>query len=85
MTRDEIERTILGIMENEFNIVNPDKDANLGEEYEFDSIDALETLSQVEQILAVRLTMDQKKELFDYRSINQICDYLAGILEATES
>jgi acyl carrier protein len=80
MTRDDIEKTILTIMEEEFEIVNPDQDANLTEKYEFDSIDALETLSQVEQQMGVALTMDQKKKLFDYRTINQICDYLASLL-----
>jgi acyl carrier protein len=83
MTRAQIEKTILEIMENEFNIVDPDKDVNLGEEYEFDSIDALEMLSQVEQLLQIRLTMDQKKEMFDYRTINRICDYLASVTGAS--
>ena len=80
MERVKIEEVILHIMADEFSIINPDKDVNLGEKYEFDSIDALETLSQVEQILEVELTMDEKKQLFDYRSINQIVDYLTSVI-----
>lgn len=80
MEREKIEQVILKIMAEEFNIVNPDKDVNLGEDYEFDSIDALETLSQVEQILNVELSMDEKKQLFDYRTINQIVDYLTPVI-----
>ncbi|MEW6264785.1 MAG: acyl carrier protein [Thermodesulfobacteriota bacterium] len=78
MKRDEIEKTILEIMEREFDIKDPDRDVNLAEAYEFDSIDALEMLSQVEQEFGA-LTMDEKKQLFEYRTINLICDYLAAV------
>jgi acyl carrier protein len=82
MTNKEIERIILQIMEEEFEIVSPDPDVNLGDVYEFDSIDALEMLSQLEQITQLQLTMDEKKRLFDYRTINQICGYLSECVAA---
>ncbi|MFH1134476.1 MAG: phosphopantetheine-binding protein [Pseudomonadota bacterium] len=80
MDRLDIEETILGILETEFEIVNPDKDANLAEKFDFDSIDALEVLIQVEEKYGP-MTMDHKKQLFEYRTVNQICDYLTQIYQ----
>ena len=50
MTRDEIKKNILQIFETEFEIVDPGLDDNLTEEHDFDSIDALELLGEIEKI-----------------------------------
>ena len=49
MTRDEIKKNILHIFETEFEIVDPGLDDNLTEEHDFDSIDALELLGEIEK------------------------------------
>lgn len=76
MTRDDILTRILTIFEQEFEIKDPGPDENLTEEYEFDSIDALELLSEIETILGSELTRREKKDSMEIRTINQICDYV---------
>jgi len=51
-------------------------DENLTEKYDFDSIDALELLSEIEALLGSELTREEKKASMDIRTINQICDYI---------
>lgn len=81
MTREQIVVNIVKLLEEEFEIVNPDLDANLTEKYEFDSIDAIALLEHVEDFIASPLTQEEKKEAMEIRSINQICDFIMGILE----
>ncbi len=76
MTRKEIEINILNILEKEFEIKNPGMDDDLREVHEFDSIDALELLGKIEDLLGSALTRDEKKQAMDIRTINQICDYV---------
>ena len=76
MTREEIEKKILHILEKEFEIENPGMDDDLREKHEFDSIDALELLGKIEEMLGSALTRDEKKQAMDIRTINQICDYV---------
>ena len=79
MTRDEIKTNILMIFETEFEIVNPGLDDNLTEEHDFDSIDALELLGEIEKMLASELTRQEKKDAMEIRTINQICDYIEAL------
>lgn len=79
MTRDEIQSNILRIFETEFEIVNPGLNDNLTEEHDFDSIDALELLGEIEKILGSELTRQEKKDSMEIRTINQICDYVASL------
>jgi acyl carrier protein len=76
MTRDEILSKILEIMEKDFEMINPDPDVNLNEKYGFDSIDAIELLEYIEEIIGSPLTHDEKKKAMDIRNINNICDYV---------
>ena len=50
MTRDDIKKKILQIFETEFEISDPGLDDNLTEEHDFDSIDALELLGEIESV-----------------------------------
>ncbi|MDZ7699011.1 MAG: phosphopantetheine-binding protein [Deltaproteobacteria bacterium] len=61
MTRDEILAQILTIFEKEFEIKDPRLDVNLGEAYDFDSIDALELLGEIEKMLGSELTRQEKR------------------------
>lgn len=76
MTRDELQARIAEIFRKEFEIENPGLDDNLGENYEFDSIDAIELLRQIEILLDRRLTRAEKKQAMEIRTINQILDYI---------
>lgn len=79
MTRDAIESAIVAIFDNQFEIANPGLDDDLREVHEFDSIDAIELLREIELLLAVQLTRDEKRAAMDVRTINQIVDYVAAL------
>jgi acyl carrier protein len=81
MTREEIVDKILVILKDEFEIVDPDLDINLTEEYEFDSIDAIALLEYVEDFIASPLTQEEKKQAMEIRTINQICDFIEDVLK----
>ncbi|MBW2708685.1 MAG: acyl carrier protein [Deltaproteobacteria bacterium] len=81
MTRDEIKKNILQIFETEFEISNPGLDDNLTEEHDFDSIDALELLGEIEKMLGSELTRQEKKASMEIRTVNQICDYVVSLAE----
>ena len=79
MTRDEITAAVLKIFNDEFEIDNPDLDAPLRDTYEFDSIDAIELLREIEIMLETQLTREEKKAAMDIRTINHIVDYIENI------
>ena len=84
MTRDEIESEIIRIFWQQFEIKNPGLDEDLREIYEFDSIDAIDLLREIEILLGSELTRIEKKKAMDIRSINQILDYVE-MLAATRA
>jgi acyl carrier protein len=79
MTREEIQSEILKILFREFEIENPDLDYDLREKYEFDSIDAIELLVEIENLLKTELTQEEKKQAMDIRTINHICEYVEAL------
>ncbi|HBH87221.1 MAG TPA: acyl carrier protein [Syntrophaceae bacterium] len=79
MTRDEIITQILQFFRKEFEIENPGLDDNLREKHGFDSIDAIELLIKIENLLGSELTQEEKKRAMDIRTINQICDYIESL------
>lgn len=82
MSRDEIYSWILSIFAEKFEIDNPGLDDDLREEHEFDSIDAIELLREIEIKLGSPLTQEEKKSAMDIRTINDIVDYffrMAGV------
>jgi len=76
MTRDEIKSEIIKIFSEQFEIENPGLDDDLREAYEFDSIDAIELLREIEILLGSELTRTEKKNAMEIRTINQILDYI---------
>ena len=82
MKRDEIQSRILRIFREEFEIKDPGLDEDLRELYEFDSIDAIELLREIELMLGFKLTREDKKRAMDIRTINQILDYIDSIVAA---
>jgi acyl carrier protein len=79
MTRDEIRAKILGIFAVNFEIENPDLDENLGEAHEFDSIDAIELIREIELLLDTTLSRQEKESAMGIRTINQIVDYVVTL------
>jgi len=79
VTRKEIENHILHIFQEEFEIENPENDVDLRESYGFDSIDAIELLAEIEDFLGFELTLDEKKQAMEIRTIIQIFDYVENL------
>ncbi|MFO7715556.1 acyl carrier protein [Desulfosarcina sp.] len=84
MTRDEIEKAIIGIFADQFEIEDPGLDDDLREHYEFDSIDAIELLREIEILLNTQLSREDKKAAMDIRTLNQIVDYVAALTHRIE-
>lgn len=81
MTREAIEAEIRRIFLREFEIEDPAMDADLREAYQFDSIDAIELLVEIERFLGSELTMEEKKRAMDIRTIRQICSYVEELVQ----
>ncbi len=79
LTREQILEKLLDIFEKYFEIENPDPDDDLREEHEFDSIDAIELLVEIEKMLGFSLTQEEKKEAMNIRTINDIIAYIQSI------
>ncbi len=76
LEREYILKELSRIFNEKFEIKNPGVDDDLREEYEFDSIDAIELLVEIEKILGFPLSQEQKKMAMEVRTIEQICDYI---------
>ena len=79
LTRENIQLELMKIFEENFEIENPDPDDDLREKYEFDSIDAIELLVEIESILGFKLTQEEKKQAMGIRTINHIYDYMEAM------
>ena len=82
MTRDQLTDQILTIFSQQFEIDQPQLDEDLREVYEFDSIDAIELLREIETMLKSELTREEKKMAMDIRTIRQVVDYVMGLAQA---
>ena len=76
LEREYILKELSRIFDEKFEIKNPGVDDDLREDYEFDSIDAIELLVELEKILGFPLSQEQKKMAMEVRTIDQICDYI---------
>ena len=76
MTRDQITSAILEIFRREFEMENPGLDDNLRETGEFDSVDAIELLLEIERLLKRELTHEEKQMAMEIRTIRQVIDYV---------
>ena len=79
MTRDEIKTEIIRIFREQFEIEDPGLDEDLRDTYEFDSIDAIELLREIELLLGTKLTRTEKKMAMEIRTIDQILDYVESL------
>lgn len=76
MTRDQITSAILEIFRREFEMENPGLDDDLRATGEFDSVDAIELLLEIERFLHSELTHEEKQMAMEIRTIRQIIDYV---------
>ena len=76
MTREQITQKIFEIFQREFEIVNPGLEDDLRETFGFDSVDAIELLLEIERLLNLELTHEEKKMAMEIRNIRQIIDYV---------
>ena len=79
MTREDIQSGILKIFSDQFEIDHPQLNEDLREAHEFDSIDAIDLLSEIEKMLNSELSQNEKKQAMDIRTISQICDYVESL------
>ncbi len=79
LSRETIQQELMKVFEKNFEIENPDPNDNLREKYEFDSIDAIELLVEIENLLGFKLTQEEKKDAMEIRTINDIYDYMEVI------
>lgn len=79
MTKAEIKTAILEIFEEQFEISNPSPDDDLRDAYEFDSIDAIELLREIEALLQRQLSRPEKMAAMDIRTINQVVEYVENL------
>lgn len=81
MIRDQIEKKILEIMKEEFEIEDPGLDDDLREVHNFDSIDAISLLEILDEMLTPPLSQEEKKQAMSIRTIRQICDYVDEMMK----
>jgi acyl carrier protein len=82
LTREEIKTVILEFCRKEFEMVDPGLDDDLREVHEFDSIDAIELLLEIENLLESELTQEEKKQAMDIRTLNQVLDYIESLIRS---
>lgn len=80
MRREDIISEVLRVFREQFEIDDPKFDADLRDTYEFDSIDAIELLREIEVFLGMPLTREEKKKAMDIRTVNQIVDYIERLV-----
>ncbi len=76
MTKDQITDAILEIFRREFEMENPGLDDDLRETGDFDSVDAIELLLEIERLLKSELTHEEKQMAMEIRTIRQVIDYV---------
>ena len=79
MTKDAITAAILEIFRREFEMENPGLDDDLRAGGEFDSVDAIELLLEIERFLNSELSHQEKQSAMEIRTIRQVIDYVEGL------
>ena len=82
INREQIQTEIIRIFSEQFEIENPGLNDDLRDVHGFDSIDAIELLSEIESLLKSALTRSEKKAAMEIRTITQILDYIESLSSA---
>jgi acyl carrier protein len=76
MTKEQITLTIREIFRREFEMENPGLDDDLRATGEFDSVDAIELLLEIEQFLHSELTHEEKQLAMEIRTFRDVVEYV---------
>jgi acyl carrier protein len=76
MTKEQITQEILNIFRREFEMENPGLDDDLRETGEFDSVDAIELLLEIERLLHTELMHEEKQMAMEIRTFRHVIDYV---------
>ncbi len=79
MTRNDIKNKIINVFKQNFEIQDPKLEDDIRDCYGFDSIDAIELLSEIETLLGTKLTREEKENAFELRNIRQILGYVETV------
>ena len=82
MTRENLEKNIVAILVDEFEFENPGLNDNLRDVHGYDSIDAIELLAKIEEMLGFQLSRKEKEQAMSIRTINDILDYIESMQDA---
>lgn len=85
MTRDELKEQIVAVLVDEFEFENPGLTDNLRDDHGFDSIDAIELLAKIENMLGYQISRKEKEQAMTIRTINDILDYIETIQASRKS
>jgi len=85
MTRDELEEKIVAILVDEFEFETPGLSDNLRDDHGFDSIDAIELLAKIEEMIGFQLSRKEKEQAMSIRTINDILDYVESMQAARKN
>jgi len=85
MTRDELQGKIVAILVDEFEFEDPGLTDNLRDDHGFDSIDAIELLAKIEDMLGYQISRKEKEQAMSIRTINDMLDYIETIQTAHSS
>ena len=85
MTRDELQEKIVAILVDEFEFENPSLTDNLRDDHGFDSIDAIELLAKIEEMIGFQISRKEKEKAMSIHTINDILDYVETIQAAHKS
>ncbi|HID03360.1 MAG TPA: acyl carrier protein, partial [Desulfobacterales bacterium] len=67
---------------DEFEFETPGLTDNLRDDHGFDSIDAIELLAKIEEMLGYQISRKEKEKAMSIRTINDILDYIETIQAA---
>lgn len=76
MTREDIVNEVKRVFSEQFEVEELVFDTDLRDAYEFDSIDAIELLREIEIFLGTPLSRDEKKMAMEIRTADQIVAYI---------
>ncbi len=76
MTREELQDKITTLLVEDFEFKNPALDDNLRDVHGFDSIDAIELLAKIENMLGFSLSREEKEQAMGIRTLSDILDYI---------
>ena len=85
MNRETIQAELNRIFRDQFEMEDLDPDDDLRAVHEFDSIDAIELLREIEIMLGTPLTRQEKKMAMDIQSFGQIVDYVETLADSRAS